>query len=98
MLRGPEGPVLIGGRLDREPQDAVVHEVVADDLALTSVLYICKQRRLLKPLARKRGNDDDGGGLVVNVLAFYFDDPSSNPAEVLRFLGRINKRGPFKKY
>ena len=26
-----------------------------------------------------------GGGLVVSVLAFYFDDPSSIPAEVLNF-------------
>ena len=26
-----------------------------------------------------------GGGKVVSVLAFFSDDPSSNPAEVYRF-------------
>ena len=29
----------------------------------------------------KNGQDGAGGGQVVSVLAFYFDDPSSNPAE-----------------
>ena len=36
-----------------------------------------------------------GGGLVVSVLAFYSDDPSSNPAGYLNFLcekTRINKK------
>ena len=27
-----------------------------------------------------------GGGLVVTVLAFYYDDPSSNTAEFYHFL------------
>ena len=27
-----------------------------------------------------------GGGLVVSILAFYFDDPSSNPAGYLNLL------------
>ena len=39
-----------------------------------------------------------GGGQVVSVLAFYSDDPSSNPAEVYKFsvklyLKRTEKRG-----
>ena len=49
-----------------------------------------------------------GGGQVVSVLAFYSDDPSSNPAEVYNFSVKlllkrmkINKKeagvGPFKK-
>ena len=49
-----------------------------------------------------------GGGQVVSVLAFYSDDPSSNPAEVYNFSvklllkrTKINKKeagvGPFKK-
>ena len=48
------------------------------------------------------------GGQVVSVLAFYSDDPSSNPAEVYNFSvklllkrTKINKKeavvGPFKK-
>ena len=46
-----------------------------------------------------------GGGQVVSVLAFYSDDPSSNPAEVYNFsvkllLKRMKKKteagvGPF---
>ena len=39
-----------------------------------------------------------GGGQVVSVLAFYSDDPSSNPAEVYSFFRNIrlekNKKGP----
>ena len=49
-----------------------------------------------------------GGGQVVSVLAFYSDDPSSNPAEVYNFSVKIiiekneNKQkrgrvGPFLK-
>ena len=49
-----------------------------------------------------------GGGLVVSVLAFYSDDPSSIPAEVYNFFCKIvvekneNKQkeagvGPFLK-
>ena len=49
-----------------------------------------------------------GGGQVVSVLAFYSDDPSSNPAEVYNFSvklllkrTKINKKeagvGPFFK-
>ena len=49
-----------------------------------------------------------GGGQVVSVLAFYSDDPSSNPAEVYNFSvklllkrTKINKKeagvGPFLK-
>ena len=49
-----------------------------------------------------------GGGQVVSMLAFYSDDPSSNPAEVCSFSvkllwkrTKINKKedgvGPFKK-
>ena len=41
------------------------------------------------------------GGLVVSVLAFYSDDPSSNPAEVYNFSvklllksTKINKKRP----
>jgi len=30
-----------------------------------------------------------GGGQVVSVLAFYSDDPSSNPAEVYNFSVKI---------
>ena len=44
------------------------------------------------------------GGLVVCILAFYSDDPSSNPAGYLNFLYEKTKRnqtesvvGPFKK-
>ena len=32
---------------------------------------------------------DRGGGRVVNVLTFYSDDPSSNPAEVYRFFPKL---------
>ena len=50
-----------------------------------------------------------GGGQVVSVLAFYSDDPSSNPAEVYNFSvklllkrTKINKKeagvGPFLKH
>ena len=50
-----------------------------------------------------------GGGQVVSVLAFYFEDPSSNPAEVYSFpvffclKGKeINQKeasdGPLKKF
>ena len=38
-----------------------------------------------------------GGGLVVSILAFYSDDPSSNPAGYLIFLyekRKINKKRP----
>ena len=42
-----------------------------------------------------------GGGQVVSVLAFYSDDPSSNPAEVFNFSvklllkrTKINKKRP----
>ena len=38
-----------------------------------------------------------GGSLVVSVLAFYSDDPSSNPAGYLNFLyekTKINKKRP----
>ena len=53
-------------------------------------------------------NGRRGGGQVVSVLAFYSDDPSSNPAEVYNFSVKlllkrmkINKKeagvGPFKK-
>ena len=42
-----------------------------------------------------------GGGLVVSVLAFYSDDPSSIPAEVYNFsvklllkITKINKKRP----
>ena len=42
-----------------------------------------------------------GGGQVVSVLAFYSDDPSSNPAEVYNFSvklllkrTKINKKRP----
>ena len=49
-----------------------------------------------------------GGGLVVSMLAFYSDDPSSNPAEAYRFfctmLSETNENkqkeagvGPFKR-
>ena len=49
-----------------------------------------------------------GGGQVVSVLAFFSDDPSSNPSEVYNFsvklllkTTKINKKearvGPFKK-
>ena len=59
-----------------------------------------------------RGNnvvsEGRGGGQVVSVLAFYSDDPSSNPAEVYNFSvklllkrTKINKKRPglahFKK-
>ena len=30
-----------------------------------------------------------GGGQVVSVLAFHFDDPSSNPAEAYSFFFKI---------
>ena len=32
-----------------------------------------------------------GGGLVVNVLAFYSDNPSSNPVGYLNFLNKKTK-------
>ena len=49
-----------------------------------------------------------GGGQVLRVLAFYFNDPSSNPAEVYNFSVKLNLEknenkqkeagvGPFKK-
>ena len=48
------------------------------------------RQRQLNPLGR-------GGGLVVSVLAFYSDDPSSNPAGYLNFLDekkQINQKRP----
>ena len=30
-----------------------------------------------------------GGGQVVSVFAFYYDDPSSNPAEAYSFFGNM---------
>ena len=31
-----------------------------------------------------------GGGQVVSLVDFYYDDPSSNPAEVYNFSAKIN--------
>ena len=40
---------------------------------------------------------DRGGGQVVNILAFYSDDPSSNPAEVYNFSVKLLKRTKINK-
>ena len=56
----------------------------------------CKGRK-----SEGKGNKGCGGGLVVSVLAFYSDDPSSIPAEVYNFSvklllkrTKINKKRP----
>ena len=35
-------------------------------------------------------NLGSGGGQVVSVLAFYSDDPSSNPAEIYNFSVKLS--------
>ena len=49
------------------------------------------KNRVLKPLWRctNKSGQGCGGGLVVSVLAFYSDDPSSIPAEVYNFFCKI---------
>ena len=39
--------------------------------------------------ANERDRGCRGGGLVVSVLAFYTDNPSSNPADAYRFFCKI---------
>ena len=59
------------------------------------------QIKKLKMSVLKMNAKSRGGGLVVSVLAFYSDDPSSIPAEVYNFSvklllkrTKINKKRP----
>ena len=43
----------------------------------------------MENFSTKKRETGCGGGLVVSVLAFYSDDPSSIPAEVYNFFCKI---------
>ena len=69
----------IGGSTCRHLFLAPVHFRLRFDLAMEN-----------KPnLGKIKPNMGCGGGLVVSVLAFYSDDPSSIPAEVYNFFCKI---------
>ena len=45
--------------------------------------------RRKQKLQQKNVEGRGGGGQVVSVLAFYFNDPSSNPADAYSFVCKI---------
>ena len=53
-------------------------------IPVTEKFFLSKMKR-----DRTRQNKGCGGGLVVSVLAFYSDDPSSIPAEIYNFFCKI---------
>ena len=64
------------------------------DILLFNALHLIVATKIWENMGR-------GGGQVVSVLAFYSDDPSSNPAEVYNFSvklllksTKINKKRP----
>ena len=76
------------------------NERTNDDILL---LFLCPKEAHIIKLAyypkgpyfvtKHLGRTGRGGGQVVSVLAFYSDDPSSNPAEVYNFSVKLLLKG-----